>query len=252
MPFSPFAFMAEQAAGPVVPTSGLIGWYDASDYVSGSGTWSDISGQSNDLVLTGTYSLDASTMGGDSILLDPGKGESFGVSDWTSTTDITYIEIIRPDSEGNFKGSWGLDIGATSLDPGGFQLDGINRIYTWVNTATGYYLNAQTYLTGSNNFVARRLSSGFDGTTLKVSYGNSDAVSLTHYGSGSFTLGRGGATTYASSSNCAMNIGRPGDLSEAIYGMTGNYAVGLYYNRILSDAEIEVVYNYYSSSYSLV
>jgi len=251
MPFSPFAFIG--GTNLPIPSEGAVGWFEASNYESGSGTWPDISGQFNDLVFTGSYSLDASTMGGASILLDPGAGESLSVSDWANTTDITYIEIIRPDSEGSGKGSWGLDIGpAESLEPMGYQFDGTNRIYTWVNTATGFYLNAQTYLTGSNNFVARRLSSGFNGNTLQVSYGNSDAVSLTHYGSGSFTLGRGGATTYPSSSDCSMKIGRPGDLGEAVYGMTGNYAVGIYYNRILSDAEIEAVYNYYSSSYSLV
>lgn len=251
MPFSPFAFIG--GTDLPIPAQGGVGWYDASNYVSGSDTWVDISGQFNDLTLTGSYSLDASTMGGDSILLDPGAAESLGVPDWATTTDLTYIEIIRPDSEGSGKGSWGLDIDpAEPLEPSGYQFDGTNRIYTWVNTETGFYLNAQTYLTGSNNFVARRLSSGFNGTTLKVSYGNSDAVGLTHYGSGSFTLGRGGSTTYPSSSQCTMWIGRPGELTEDLYGMTGNYAVGIFYNRLLSDAEIEAVYNYYSSSYSLV
>ena len=250
MIFTPFAFMASTAAGPVVPTSGLIGWYDAADYTSGT-TWVDRSGNGNDATLSGTYSKDASTMGGGSVFLNTAGATSNTVSDWSATTEITHIEIVRLTNLGSFKGTWGLDISGTGGEPSGFQLNGTGWIYTWVGGNTGYYLNGKTYQTSYNTFVARRLQSGFDNSgTLNVSYGDSNATGITHYGAGNFTLGRGGSTVYSTTGTEAMAIGQPGQLSA--YRQSGYYAVNLYYNRLLSDSEIENVYNYYQSTYSLV
>lgn len=254
MIFTPFAFMATTTAGPVVPTSGLIGWYDASNYTSGA-TWVDDSGNGNDITLSGTFSKDTSTMGGGSVLLNTGRGESNAVSDWSATTEITHIEILRVASPlGNFKSTWGLNIGGTGVEPSGFQLSGTGRIETWVGGNTGYYLNTglQTYNTGYNQFIARRLQSGFDPTagTLKITYGDSNATGITQYGSGDFSLSRGGSTAYTTTSADTMVIGQAAGLTA--YRQAGYYAVSLFYNRLLNDAEIQNVYDYYKTTYSLI
>ena len=57
------------------PSSGLIGWFDAADYTSGA-TWTDKSVNGLDLTLSGTYALDASTLGGPSINFSNGWGNS--------------------------------------------------------------------------------------------------------------------------------------------------------------------------------
>jgi len=233
------------------PSSGLIGWYDADDYISGA-TWTDRSGNGNDLTLAGTYSKDASTMGGPSVLLNTGVATSTVVSDWSATTEITHIEIVRLLSLSNFKGSWGLDIIGTSVEPSGFQLGGTGHIETWVGGGTGYYLNPQAYNTTYNQFVARRLQSGFDPAsgTLKITYGDSSATGLTQYGVGDFTLSRVNSTVYSTTGTVTMNFGQPGGLS-GVYRQEGRYAVNLYYNRLLTDIEIQTIYDYYQTTYSL-
>ena len=60
-----------------IPLNGLVAWYDASDYTSGA-TWIDKSGNGNDLTLSGTYSLDPSTLGGPSLLLNDASGVTSG------------------------------------------------------------------------------------------------------------------------------------------------------------------------------
>jgi len=240
------------AALPPPPASGLIGWYDASDYTSGT-TWIDKSVNGNDITLSGTYSKDTSTMGGGSVFLNTGAGTSNTVSDWSATTEITHIEILRTATPlGSFKSTWGLDIGGTGAEPSGFQLSGTGRIETWIGGNTGYYLTTQAYNTGYNQFVARRLQSGFDPATgtLKISYGDSNATGLTQYGSGDFNLSRGGSTTYTTTASDRMIIGQAGQLTA--YRQAGYYAVNLFYNRLLSDAEIQTIYDYYSSTYNLV
>ena len=133
MIITPFAFMAE--AGPVIPTSGLVGWYDADDYTSGA-TWVDRSGNGYDLTLSGTYAKDASTIGGPSVLFSGGVNSrgytTATIADWTSTTEVTHIEIIRPSATTIFQGSFAIE-GTNGVSS--FQFDGAGRIYTWKNTA---------------------------------------------------------------------------------------------------------------------
>ena len=231
--------------GPQIPTSGLIAWYDAADYTSGA-TWTDKSGNGNNLTLNNTYSKVTSPI--TSVFLNGGFGSKSGVSGWSSTTDVTYIEIIRPTVATNFVGSWSLT-GTNQVT--GFQFGGTSFIYTWRGGDTGWYLTPQTYGTTKTTFVSRRFSTGYNNTgdSLVVDYADSNAVSLTKYGSGNFALGRGGGTTYSLGGSVTIIVGAAE--TNLAYDMPGYYGVVIIYNRKLTDQEVTDVYNYYKTAYSL-
>ena len=232
---------------PTPPTSGLIAWFDADDYTSGA-TWTDRSGNSNNLTLNNTYSKVTSPI--TAVYFNNGFGVKSGVSSWSATTDVTHIEIIRPTVVGSFIGSFVLQ-GTNGVS--GFEFGGTGRIYVWKNADTGYFLNTQTYDTAKTAFVARRFTSGFDNTSnLTVSYGDDSSVALTHYGAGNFTLGRAGSTTYTLGGTVSLGVGTIDVTSGLTYDMSGYYGVNLFYNRILTDQEVQDIYDYYKSTYSLV
>ena len=245
--FTPFAFVKSAAvAAPVIPTSGLIAWYDANDYTSGA-TWTDKSGNGNNLTLNSTYSKN--TTYGPTIFFNGGWGSKSGVSGWSATTDVTYIEIIRPTVATNFVASWSLT-GTNQVT--GFQFGGTSLIYTWRGGDTGWYLNTPTYGTTKTTFVARRFSSGFNdtGDSLVVDYADTSAISLTKYGSGNFSLGRAGGTTYSLGGSVTIIVGAAE--TNLTYDMPGYYGVVAIYNRILTDQEITDVYDAYKTTYSLL
>jgi hypothetical protein len=249
--FTPFAFVKSGVTGPpapVVPTSGLVAWYDASDYTSGA-TWTDRSSNGYDLTLNNTFSKVTSPI--TAVFFNGGFGNVSSVTDWSATTDITHIEILRPTVVSSFIGTFAVQ-GTNGL--GSFQLDGTGRIYTWKNGDTGWYLTTQTYNTAKTAFIARRCSSGFNNTgdTLIVDYADSSAVSLTKYGSGNFALGRGGSTAYTIGGSASLGVGTIDVTAGLTYDMAGYYGVNLFYNRILTDQEITDIYDYYKSTYSLL
>lgn len=248
MIFTPFAFIQSAAVIPVIPTSGLVAWYDASDYTSGV-TWTDRSGNGRNLTLNGFYSKVTSPI----IAIEFGGayGTVTGVTNWTSTTNVTHIEILRPNFVTSFVGTFGIQGSPNSI--GSFELNGVGRIYTWVNGQTGWYLSPRTYSTTKTAFVARRFSSGFNntGNTLTVDYADSAGISLTKYGSGNFVLGRVqvNGTTYTLGSSVRLNVGAIEN--NLTYDFQAYYGVNLFYNRILTDQEVTDIYNYYKSTYSL-
>ena len=118
-------------------------------------------------------------------------------------------------------------------------------------------MTSQTYDTAKTAFVARRFTYGFNNTSgLNVSYGDDSSVSLTHYGAGDFTLGRG---PYPATFNTNYNLSADGRMvvggfspTATTYAAPGYYGVNLYYNRQLTDQEIQDIYDYYKSAYNLV
>jgi hypothetical protein len=248
MLFTPFAFIkTASVAGPVIPTSGLVAWYDASDYTSGA-TWTDRSGNGYNLGLNNSFSKVTSPI--TAVFFNGGYGNIALVTNWASTTDITHIEILRPTVVSNFIGTFVVQ-GTNAV--GSFQLDGTGRIYTWKNGATGWYLTTQFYNTAKTAFIARRFSSGYNNTgdSLVVNYADSAGVSLTKYGSSNFALGRSGVTTYTIGGSSSLGVGTIDVGAGLTYDMPGYYGVNLFYNRKLTDQEVTDVYNYYKSAYSL-
>lgn len=246
----------------VVPTSGLIGWYDAADYTSGT-TWVDRSSNGLNLTLSGTYSLTGSIVAGEgpALLFNTAVGLSSATSLITGSVgeEYTLVQIFRPTVVGNFKGGISLinnTGGDQPLSLGSFSLDGTGRIYTWVNGQTGFWLNSQTYSTSKTSFVARRAAYGFNNSSgLTVSYGDDSSVPLTHYGAGNFTLGRG---PYPATYNTNYNLGSAGSVligalrTDRNFAQEGYYAVNLFYDRALTDQEIQNIYDYYKADYNLV
>lgn len=245
------AYIQTKYAGYTIPTDGLIAWYDAADYSSGA-TWIDRSGNNNDLTLTGTYSKSAISIGGPSLLLNSAYGVKTGVTGWASTTDVTHIEIQKlVGSPTSFQASWGVE-GTNALS--GFQFGGAGDIAAWVTGKTGWFLNVagRKYSNVTNVFAAKRVTSGFDNTSgLTISYGDSSAVGLTHYGAGNFIIYRTPTdTTYSIGASATLRVATPE--TNLTYDMPGYYGVNLFYNRILTDAEIEEIYNYYKPIYNLI
>jgi hypothetical protein len=259
--FIPFAFMKSSGGSPpspsLIPTGSMIAWYDASDYTSGT-TWVDKSSNGLDLTLNGTYSKDASTIGGESILLNTG----YAVSDVTNLlpgvntsgdSEFTIIEIVKPNSISSAQGTL-----AMSTNAGGEDADSASTLRVspsdvgFVKNASGgegFRLNNAFYDTSATSFVARRFLYGgtpgtaggcvwgygdtFQGLTFYTSAGDYDitgAFAFVDFGSGN--LGRVviGAATYQGS-----------------YRTSGYYVASLWYNRLLSDSEIQDIYTYYQN-----
>ena len=111
--FSPFAYMSTKSGGGGgggIPTGSMIAWYDASNYTSGE-TWIDASPNGLDLTLTGTYSKDTSTIGGDSIVFNGG----YAVSQNTNLlpgvrtggdSEFTIIEVLKLISANSAQGTF--------------------------------------------------------------------------------------------------------------------------------------------------
>jgi hypothetical protein len=248
---------------PPITLSGLIGWYDAADYTSGA-TWVDKSVNGLNLTLSGTFSKTGSIVAGEgpALLFNTAVGLSSTSTLITGSVgeEYTTIQIFRPTVVGNFKAIVSLinnTGGDQLLSLGSFQLDGTGRIYTWVNGQTGFWLDTgPVYDTAKTSFVARRAAYGFNDTSgLTVSYGDDSSASLTHYGAGSFTLGRG---PYPASFNTNYDLGSAGRIligaanTAGGFAQEGFYAVNLFYDRALTDEEIQTIYNFYKPTYNLV
>lgn len=259
MIITPFAYMAEQAVGPTPPpSSGLIGWFDASDYTSGA-TWVDRSANGLDLTLSGTYALDASTLGGPSINFSNGYGKSGTTSliQGTTGTEYTHIEIVRPSTLATADATFCISANNAGDDPNsisGYKLGNTAYIGTLLTQTGGRrsYLTSGTklYTTTETFFVARRIAydSPSLGTNPIYSVGTNLAT-LTHYTSAANYTGVGAYTQYNLGSAGAMVVAA--GVSNGNYQNPGRYAVNLFYNRFLSDTEVQTIYDYYSSTYSL-
>lgn len=240
--------------GPTIPTSGLIGWFDADDYTSGT-TWVDKSVNGLDLTLSGTYSKDVTY--GPTILLSNAYGNSLSTSliNGDIGTEYTYIEILRPTIVANFDSSFSLSSGGTGDDCNsltGFQAEGAGLIAVGRNCTGGkqYYITSKQYSTTETLFVSRRFAyGGTPGSGLVFNVGTTSQA-LTEYGSGAITA-RGGITSveYALGAAGKMAVG---STNGGSYKLPGYYGVSLWYDRQLTNQEVTDIYDYYKSTYSLL
>jgi hypothetical protein len=243
-------------AGPTPPpSSGLIGWFDASDYTSGA-TWVDRSTNGLDLTLSGTYALDASTLGGPSINFSNGWGGSPSTSliNGGAGTAYTHIEILRVATPSNFDSSFSLSAGGTGDDCNsltGFQLSGTGWIAVGKNCSGGrqYYITSKQYNNTDTYFVSRRFEhGGTPGSGLLGDVGTTSS-GLTQYGTGGWTAWAGiTSVDYALGSAGKMAVA---SVNGGNYKMPGYYAVNLFYDRFLTDVEVQTIYDYYKTTYSL-
>lgn len=240
---------------PAIPTSGLIGWFDADDYTSG-GTWTDRSVNGLNLTLGGTYSKD--TTYGPAIFLNTGYGASAATAliNGGTGTEYTHIEILRPTVAGNFRGSYMFSANLGGDDCGsltGFEVGGTGWITVGRNCTGGsqYYITSKQYDTSNTFFVSRRFTyGGTPGSGLVFDVGASNQA-LTQYGSGDITAHAGITSVgYALGSAGKMVVGAV--TSSGGYRMAGYYGVNLFYNRQLTDQEVTNIYDYYKSIYSLL
>jgi hypothetical protein len=249
--FTPFAFVKSAAvAGPVIPTSGLVAWYDASDYTSGA-TWTDKSVNGLNLTLSGTFSKDTgAAMSGSSVFFSNASGITAETSLITGSTGTayTYIEIIKPTVTGTDRGSFVIGDRLSN-----YWFGGNGRIYAaWGNGGLGgVYTSAQNYATTKTSFISRRISYGFTTTSnIIVDYADSAGVSLTKYTSFLNALGtppyNWGAITGA---NRKLAVGAAA--LDGSFRVTGYYAVSILYNRSLTDAEVTQIYDSYKTTYVL-
>ncbi len=267
MIFTPFAFMA--ATGPTPPTTlGLVAKYDEpGTYFTDTGnfgTWADSSGNGYTLTFNGagvgSVNLDT-LLGYDSLLVGGAvtAGTTSTISDWTSTNDVTHIEILRSNQSGNSTQSTfairGVD-GVGSF----FPVDWADRITTFRFGGGLWALSNQDYDTAKTQFVARRFESGYNnsGDSLVISYGDSFNTGLTHIGSGTGLTNNinpyppySGTTVYTIGTSAKIIVANrvPNPTGG---NFPGRYMVNLFYNRILTDAEIENIYSYYQPTYNLV
>ena len=243
---------------PPPPSSGLIGWFDAADYTSGA-TWTDKSVNGLDLTLSGTYALDVSTLGGPSLNISNGFGVSSTTAliSGTTGTEYTHIEIVRPTTLATADATFAIAANNSGDDPNsisGYKL-GNSAYIGYLVTASGgkrIYLGtgANLYTTTETFFVSRRV--GYDtpglGTNPIFSVGTNLAT-LTHYTSSGDYTAAGAYNEYNLGSAGVMVVAA--GVSSGNYKCPGYYAVNLFYDRFLSDAEVQQVYDYYKTTYSL-
>jgi len=240
--------------------AGLLGWYDADDYTSGT-TWTDKSGNSRDLTLdnsNGTYSKDASTISGPSILFSGGAYAVAGAYNSSfSANEFTHIEIFRP-SGTLFSNDTTFVIGSQT-NCGSLIRYGDNIIGVYA-ADTGYHIPSvdQLYSSTKTAFVTRRVLSGFNNTSgLQISYADSNGTSLTHYGPGDFVqyTPTGTDSTFSITASPVLWVASSGRFPSGnptpIYNANGYYGVVLVYDGILTDEQVETIYNYYKDTYNL-
>ena len=247
--------------------SGLVFKFEANstDYtqVGSLGTWDDSSGNNNDLTFYGagtSATILDTTLGYDAVKVNGSvtRGITSAVSDWTSTTEITNIEIIRPILSGYLRGTFGLQgTNNVSMMPPTFQSNNHIGVLRDSSPDTGAFwgLGTPEYDTSKTSFIARRIDTGFNNSSgLDISYGNDDGTSLTHYGPGDFvrdTEMATGVSTYSLGSSTYFALANYKDVSSAARCWSGYYMASLTYNRVLTDNEIQVIYDYYKTTYSL-
>lgn len=253
--------------------NGIVAWYDASTFTNGDSVWVDSSGKGNDLVISGAL-LRADLEG-------PYINTNFATDLVTSTstsllsgnTDITVVTITRLFDNVkpyNFAGmaTWGLGDGELSNYVYQLRSDNCNPSSQyavagmWHNGNNGPRVDG-TYvgfcgdipngrLEGLNSVMyAYRASSVFDPVTPashKISSaGGLNPRSITD----NFSLGYwrlGGDFLYDFGAGANIRLGK--------YAAAGNmvaqrYGVAIIYNRQLTDSELEGIYDYYSTIYTL-
>jgi len=254
-----------------ISQEGLVAWYDAADYATGN-YWYDKSGNNLTLELKsppahpGSFSkvnvpIEALWFSKSEANVGGAHGYSSGWESYFNSSDLTYIEIYQPypnftltTTDSTFAIGFNNPVSSE-------RLCSTNSIGVSVNTPfvsdNGYALGTACgvetyqYQYAETVFIARRVQSGFDNTSgLSISYANDNGTSLVHLGPGNFYQQSTGGTTYTM-------VGGGGDFvlgsrqDNQNQDAPGYYAVSITFNRILSDAEIQTVYDYYKDRYSL-
>jgi len=260
--FTPFAFIKSPAP---VPLGGLVAWYDAADYVSGSTTWPNrVDGP--DLTLLGTYSRSDSVNGPYVWFETLAHGYTGNVINFLSN-DITIIQLMIGYPNNDFDTSWAIAEGEVSNFIFTDIIDGQSPVYpvgVWHNGNTGYYASGstpslsntlypqlQSFGLTTETFYSYRVSSGFDASSgLQIKVG--DNAYQTLGGGFTNTLWRAGAfnTNYDIVGNNNIILGAFN--SSGFYPLEARYGVYMVYNRLLSDEEIQTIYDYYADIYNLL
>ena len=235
---------------PPIPFSGLVAWFEADDYATGSAVWVDKSGNNLNLTLSGTYSKDTgAAMSGSSVFLSAGWGTTPETALITGSTgtEYTYIEIVKPTVLGADKASFSIG-GEIS----NYWFGGNGRMYAaWANNLGGVYLSTQNYATTKTTFAARRVSYGFTTTSnMILNLADSDSLSLTKYTSFTNALGAP-PYNWAAITGTSRKFGLGNANLSGGFRIPGYYAVSILYNRILTDAEVTQIYDYYKTTYVL-
>jgi len=220
---------------PVIPTNGLVAWYDASNASSypGSGTtWTDISGQGGTGTIVGSPSFNSTTK-----LFTFSGGQRVDLTQFLTAGIATYSYYVVASAANN---------GITMLFGQG----------TEANNQRGFIIRLGGYFgfNGYNNDNNAPSGMAVSNNTLKgigLTMDNDAAnqnQALRFYLNGSFisTSGtNGGATNLniGTTARIASNAGN-GEL------FSGDIGVCIAYNRILSDAEITQINDYYATKYT--
>lgn len=248
----------------------LVAWYDASDYTTGS-YWYDRSGNNLTLELKTppayptaiskiTVPIEAVWFSKSEANAGGGWGYSTGWGSFFTSSDLTYIEIYQPypnllnTNDSTFGIGFDHPVGSERLCSTGSIGVSVNEPFVGDNgyaLGTGCGVETYQYKYGETVFIARRVSSGFNNTSgLNISYANDNGTSLVHLGPGNFYEQSTGTTSYSmvgGSDDFVLGSRKDGPTYDA----PGYYAVSITYDRILSDAEIQTIYDYYKTTYSL-
>lgn len=222
---------------PPIPQNGLVAWYDASNASSypGSGTtWNDLSPLAGTGTIVGSPSFNSTTK-----LFTFNGTQRVDLSQFLTAgeTTYTYYAIASSANSGITmvfgQGTEANNQRAFMIRLGGFY--GFNGYNNDLNTPSGMFVADNTL---------KSIALSVDTQAVNQSQ------ALRFYLNGSFVV-TGGTNTGAS----FLNVGTTARIaSNAGNGelFSGDIGVCIAYDRILSDAEITQINNYYSTLYTLV
>jgi hypothetical protein len=225
-------------APPPPPTNGLVAWYDASNASSypGTGTtWTDLSPSTGSGTIVGSPSFNNTTK----LFTFNGSSQRVDLTQFLTAGQPTYSYYVV----------------ASSTNAGTTQVFGQG---TETNNQRAFMIRISKYygFNGYNNDANTPASMNVADNTLKsiALTMDNDAVNqsaaLRFYLNGSFvtTSGTGGGATNLNVGTTARIASNAGN-SELF---SGNIGVCIAYNRVLSDAEITQINDYYAKKYTLV
>ena len=138
--------------GPNIVTDGLFSAFDAASprsYISGSSTWTDLSGNNNGSDVRASNEFSTDFYGGIKVVAQNGGIKMPGWDDRTVwTTGFVYTRTGNPTSYGRLLGSGG---GTGDIDTGELALLGNKLNYNgpragWTNSGIDILLNSTTYI----------------------------------------------------------------------------------------------------------
>jgi hypothetical protein len=217
------------SGGPDMIQDGLVLALDAADrnsYVSGSTTWFDLSGNSNNGTMSNvTYSgLDGGSM------VFNGTSSNVSISNPLNQSNLTQVWTISAWVKNTTKSTQTLIGGLNS----GVHLD-------WFNSGTLLYLNS-----GANDYYTYGSSINNTGWCLiTFRFRNSDGSRTIYKNTTNITTSGPNNTSTPSGQSATFTIGSGGGYME------GNISQIIIYNRYITDTEISQNYNAQKSRFNL-